>query len=108
VGPWLPEPLVAEVGSGEPGREQLADSLSMAFLLLLERLTPTERAAFLLREVFEYDYSELARILDRSEAACRQLVRRARQHLSAGSPRFEATPQEAERLLRPAGRDRLR
>jgi RNA polymerase sigma-70 factor, ECF subfamily len=104
VGPWLPEPLLAQPPlvhpeAGEAGVEQLADSLSVAFLLLLERLTPAERAAFLLREVFEYDYPEIAHVLDRSEAACRQLVRRARQHVAAGRSRFDATPQEAERLL---------
>src|SRR3954451_18686557 len=80
VGPWLPEPLVApDAGS----HAELADSLSQAFLVMLERLTPLERAAFLLREVFDYDYRDVAAILERSEANARQLVARARRHLGA-------------------------
>ncbi|MCB0222823.1 MAG: sigma-70 family RNA polymerase sigma factor, partial [Anaerolineae bacterium] len=81
VGPWLPEPLVGDQPPGTDRSVALAESLSMAFLVLLERLTPIERAVFLLREVFDYDYSEIASIVDKSEANCRQLVRRARQHI---------------------------
>jgi len=79
VGPWLPEPLMA---AGAPSSEEeiiLADTLSTAFLLLLERLTPAERAAFLLREIFDYDYGTLAEVLEKSPAACRKLVSRAKQ-----------------------------
>ncbi|MEQ8506324.1 MAG: RNA polymerase sigma factor SigJ [Rhodospirillales bacterium] len=83
VGPWLPEPLVMEDDSPNAAEQiELADSLSMAFLLLLERLSPPERAAYLLREVFEYDYAEVARILEKSPDACRQMVSRARRHLA--------------------------
>ncbi|HYN87850.1 MAG TPA: RNA polymerase sigma-70 factor [Ardenticatenaceae bacterium] len=97
LGPWLPEPLATDAGS--PGADTaLAESLSMAFLVLLERLTPTERAVFLLREVFDYDYAEIATIVGKSEANCRQMVRRARQHLAANRPRFDASPEQRERL----------
>jgi RNA polymerase sigma-70 factor (ECF subfamily) len=75
------------------------ESLSMAFLLLLERLTPVERAVFLLREVFEYEYSEIAAVLDQSETNCRQILRRARQHVSAMRPRFQASARERNDLL---------
>jgi RNA polymerase sigma-70 factor (ECF subfamily) len=74
---------------------QMDDSVSMAFLVLLERLTPLERAAFLLREAFEYEYSEIARIPKQSELNCRQLLRRVRQHLKEGRPRFDPSPQAA-------------
>ena len=104
IGPWLPEPLISEETPDVDDSLALAESLSMAFLVLLESLPPVERAAFLLREVFEYDYPELARILDKSEANCRQLVRRARGHVNARKPRFEASEQQArqmtERFLR--------
>ena len=90
VGEWLPEPLLTT--PDEPAqRAELSDSLSTAFLALLERLTPDERAAFLLREVFGYPYAELARVLERSEDACRQLASRARRHVEADRPRFEAS-----------------
>jgi RNA polymerase sigma-70 factor (ECF subfamily) len=98
VGPWLPEPLV----TGEPaagGDMTLADSLSMAFLVLLESLNPVERAVFLLRDVFDYDYAEIARIVGKSEANCRQMARRARQYIAARRPRFNASPEQQERLL---------
>ena len=98
VGPWLPEPLIGTAGDASDAVE-LADSLSQAFLVMLERLTPLERAAFLLREVFEYDYPEVARILERSEAGVRQLVTRARKHIGAGRPRFDADEAERDRLL---------
>ena len=98
IGPWLPEPLVTDPQPGPAEAAALADTLSMAFLLLLERLAPVERAVFLLREVFDYDYAEIARIVDRSEANCRQIVRRAREHLAAGRPRFAASAAEQRRL----------
>ena len=76
------------------------ESLSMAFLLVLERLTPVERAVFLLRDVFEYEYPELATTLGQSEANCRQILHRARQHVAAMRPRFKASPQESSDLLK--------
>ena len=103
VGQWLPEPLVTERGS-TPGKDPLGiitldESLSMAFLVLLERLTPVERAVFLLREVLEYEYSEIAGVLAQSEMNCRQILRRARQHVSALRPRFKASAGEQNDLL---------
>jgi RNA polymerase sigma-70 factor (ECF subfamily) len=98
VGPWLPEPLVASAQDASFDVE-LADSLSQAFLVLLERLTPLERAAFLLREVFDYDYPEIARIVERSEVSARQLVARARKHIGAGRPRFDADERARDRLF---------
>lgn len=95
VGPWLPEPLAVDA----PPDEALAGSLSTAFLLLLERLSPAERAAFLLREVFGRDYGEVAQALGRSEAACRQLVRRARVHLEQGGGRYTVDQDEQERVF---------
>ena len=83
-GEWLPEPIVTNMGSDPFGIIKIDESLSMAFLVLLERLTPVERAVFLLREVFEYEYSEVAKIIGQSETNCRQILRRARQ--PAGSP----------------------
>jgi RNA polymerase sigma factor (sigma-70 family) len=92
VGPWLPEPLLTEAAADVAEEAELADSISMAFLVLLESLTPLERAALLLREVFGFGYDEIARILDRSEEACRQLVSRGRKRLGDPRPRFEADP----------------
>jgi RNA polymerase sigma-70 factor, ECF subfamily len=101
VGPWLPEPLVTDGVEDDP--VELAESVSMAFLVVLETLSPAERIAFLLHDVFGYDHAELAAILDRSEAACRQLVSRGRKHVQARRPRFEADPgaraQVASRFL---------
>lgn len=93
VGEWLPEPVVTD----EDPAEQ-ADSLSMAFLLVLERLTPVERAVFLLHDVFGYGYDEVAGIVGKSEANCRQLASRARGHLEAEKPRFEASRKQREEL----------
>jgi RNA polymerase sigma-70 factor, ECF subfamily len=98
VGPWLPEPLLID---DEPGAEQLAelsDSLSMAFLLLLESLSPVERAVFLLREVFDYGYEEIARIVGKSEDNCRQIAVRARRRVEEGKPRFEADRRRSQEL----------
>src|SRR3954447_2685518 len=95
VGPWLPEPLVEDPAPGPSSRAEVADSLSLALLVLLERLTPVERAAYLLREVFGYEYAEVARIVERTEVNTRQLVTRARKHLEASRPRFD--PDEAAR-----------
>ncbi len=89
VGPWLPEPLVVDESDPLQGAE-MADSLTLAFLVLLEELTPPERAAFLLREVFEYEYGEISEVLTRSEESCRQLVSRARAHVAGRRRRFDA------------------
>ena len=95
VGPWLPEPLLEDPAPGPAARAELADSLSLALLVLLERLTPVERAAYLLREVFGYEYAEIAGIIEQTEVNSRQLVTRARKRLEAGRPRFD--PDEAAR-----------
>jgi RNA polymerase sigma-70 factor (ECF subfamily) len=99
VGPWLPEPLVADEDATDPSAQaELADSLSLAFLVLLERLTPVERAAFLLREVFAYPYDEIAAVIGKSEANARQLVSRARRHVDDERPRFDVDRQAHEEL----------
>ena len=99
VGPWLPEPLVTEHAPDPSEPVELAESLSMAFLLMLERLSPIERAVLLLHDVFDFDYGEIARVVDKSEANCRQLLSRARKRLDSGQSRFEADPAAAERLM---------
>ncbi len=105
VGAWLPEPLIA---GGEPDpaeRAEMSDSLSMAFLILLESLSPTERAVFLLHEVFGYDYQEIAEITGKSEPNCRQISARARHHVEEGragltGPRFEASREQRDEVAR--------
>src|SRR5215212_1358646 len=99
VGPWLPEPVLGEQAQEIGEQADLGDSLSMAFLVLLESLTPVERAVFLLREVFDYEYAEIATLIGKSGANCRQISRRARQSVAARRPRFESSPQQEERLL---------
>src|SRR3989442_6937649 len=99
VGPWLPEPLMTEHVPDASGHVELSESLSMAFLVLLERLSPVERPVFLLSKVFAFDYAEIARIVDKSEANCRQLLARAKKHLGGPRPRFEVAPEHAERML---------
>src|SRR2546426_7255458 len=99
VGPWLPEPLMTEHVPDASGHVELSESLSMAFLVLLERLSPVERAVFLLSEVFDFEYAEIARIVDKTEANCRQLLTRARKHIGAHRARFEADPRQAEGLM---------
>ncbi len=99
VGPWLPEPLVATAEEAV-GAVELADSLSLAFLVLLESLSPVERAVFLLHEVFRYPYDEVARMVGKSEANCRQIAGRARRHVEERRPRFDAAPEQQERLTR--------
>jgi len=98
VGQWLPEPLLTDPYEDPERSAELADSVSMAALLLLERLTPLERAVFVLREVFGFGFPEIASAVGRSEAACRQLAVRARRHVDAGRPRFEADRREREKL----------
>jgi RNA polymerase sigma-70 factor (ECF subfamily) len=99
VGQWLPEPVMTESGSDPFGIMRVGESLSMAFLVLLERLTPVERAVFLLREVFDYEYSEVAAVVGQSETNCRQILRRAKQHVSAMRPRFKASERKQNVLL---------
>jgi RNA polymerase sigma-70 factor, ECF subfamily len=98
VGNWFPEPLLTDPYEDPERSAELADSVSMAALLLLERLTPPERAVFVLREVFGFSFPEIASAVGRSEAACRQLAVRARRHMDAGRPRFEADRREREEL----------
>ncbi|MFD8589712.1 RNA polymerase sigma-70 factor [Streptomyces sp. NPDC059637] len=98
VGPWFPEPLLGDPYQDPARSAELADSVSMAALLLLERLSPLERAVFLLREVFGFGFDEVAAAVERSEAACRQLLVRARRHMEAGRPRFEADRKEQREL----------
>lgn len=98
VGPWLPEPLLTT--ADDPGREvERAEALSLALLRVLDRLNPLERAVFLLREVFDYTYDEVAQVVERRTDHCRQLARRARQRVRDGRPSVEADPAEHERLL---------
>ena len=115
VGPWFPEPLVEDPYEDPARSAELADSVSMAALLLLERLTPLERAVFVLREVFGFGFPEIAVAVGRSEVACRQLAVRARGHMAIARPRFEAHRREREELaarffdaLRDGDLDRLR
>ena len=99
VGEWLPEPLLTDERAPDGARyAEDADSLSMAFLLLLERLSPVERAVFLLHDVFDYGYDEVAAIVGKSEDNCRQLAVRARRHVDEHKPRFEASRRERDRL----------
>ena len=104
VGEWLPEPLLtgpeplAQIAPDPQEHAEQADTLSMAFLLVLERLSPLERAVFLLHDVFSYDYDETAGIVGRSAATCRQLAHRARQHMDAERPRFEVEAAQRNEL----------
>jgi RNA polymerase sigma-70 factor (ECF subfamily) len=98
VGAWLPEPLVTSTEPDPAEAAEMSDSLSMAFLVLLESLSPTERAVFLLHEVFGYDYREIADIVGKSEPNCRQILTRARQHVDQGKPRFEASRQQRDEV----------
>ena len=98
VGPWLPEPVVESGETEASGRLEAAESISMALLVVLESLSPVERAAYLLRRVFDYGYEEIGQILNQSEANCRQLVSRAEKRIRERRPRFEAEPAEARRL----------
>ncbi len=98
VGPWFPEPLLTDPYEDPERAAELADSVSTAALLLLERLSPLERAVFVLREVFDFSFPEVASAVGRSEAAVRQLAGRARRHMDAGRPRFAADRREREEL----------
>lgn len=98
IGPWLPEPLLDDAALAPDAASEYADDLSMALLLTLERLSPLERAAFLMHDVFDLDYPEVARTLRRSEEACRQLASRARSQVKRERPRFRPSPEESARL----------
>jgi RNA polymerase sigma-70 factor (ECF subfamily) len=98
VGPWLPEPLVTTGRADLTDTLELRESLSFAFLLMLEKLTPLERAVFVLREVFDFDYSEIAVTVDKSEANCRQVFHRAKRRIHEGEVRFEAPPDLLQEL----------
>jgi RNA polymerase sigma-70 factor (ECF subfamily) len=99
VGQWLPEPLLTDAGAADPAAQTAeSDSLSMAFLLVLERLGPVERAVFLLHDVFGYEFTEVAPIVSRSADNCRQVAVRARRHVNEARPRFEASRAQREQL----------
>jgi len=100
VGEWLPEPIVTDP-AGDPARQaEMADSLSLAFLVLLESLSPEQRAVLLLRDVFDYGYDEIARIVGTSETNARQLATRARRHVEERRPRFETSREQRDELAR--------
>lgn len=99
VGIWLPEPLITEQANDTGDAAELAESLSFAFLTLLECLSPTERAIFLLREVFDYDYAEIAKTVGKSIPNCRQIVCRARQHLVLRRPNIRPSLQQKEEVI---------
>ena len=102
IGPWLPEPIITDDGATlHSPLHQIADreTISMAFMVLLESLSPLERAVFLLREVFDYEYIEIAQIIEREEAACRQLFSRAKKHIKENRPRFSTSPETHAKIL---------
>ena len=99
-GPWLPEPIPTSRHPELVETAILAESLSFAFMVMLERLSALERAVFLLREVFDYDYAEIAAMIDKSEANCRQILHRAHQHLDQRRPRFAVSREQQERITR--------
>ena len=99
-GNWLPEPLVTGPRQNPLSSFEIDESISLAFLLLLERLTAMERAVLVLREVFDYKYSEIASILEQSESNCRQILRRARQHIKDHRTRFDTSQEHRKELLR--------
>jgi RNA polymerase sigma-70 factor, ECF subfamily len=98
VGTWLPEPVVDEKEPAIVLQTEMGESLSMAFLLILESLSPIERAVFLLREVFDYEYSEVSQIVEKSEVNCRQVFARAKRHIDSGKPRFEVSAEKRTEL----------
>ncbi|MFS2205543.1 RNA polymerase sigma-70 factor [Variovorax sp. Varisp36] len=100
IGAWMPEPVLTDAPESPEQLLERADNISVAFLAVLERLAPEARAAFLLREVFDADYDEIARTLGKSEAACRQLVHRAKAQVQEGRPRFSVPRETQQRLLR--------
>lgn len=99
VGPWLPDPIINDLSLTTQAPETVADDVSFALMLALERLSPLERAAFLLHDVFEMEFSEIGAALDRSEAACRQLAARARGHIKKAKPRFDVAPETSDEIV---------
>jgi RNA polymerase sigma-70 factor (ECF subfamily) len=99
VGVWLPEPLITTDETSVTGMAELSEALSVAFLHLLEQLSPLERAVFLLRQVFDYDYRDIATMVQKSEDNCRQIVRRARQHLGARHSLYHASREQQDAIL---------
>jgi RNA polymerase sigma-70 factor (ECF subfamily) len=99
VGPWLPEPVPTDAVETAEDVAARRESITLAFLVLLETLTPAERAAFILREVFDGDYADVARVLETTPAAARQLVHRAKARLDEGRPRFDATPEQQREIV---------
>jgi RNA polymerase sigma-70 factor, ECF subfamily len=100
LGTWLPEPILIDDQAADAVQQtELHESLSMAFLVLLEQLTPLERAVFLLRQVFDYEYDEIAAMIEKEGAACRQLFSRAKKHISENRPRFKASPKKQREML---------
>jgi len=98
LGPWLPEPIVDSADADPAHRLELDETVSTAFLVLLEALSPVERAVFVLREVIGYEYAEIAAVVDKSEANCRQIFARAKKRINDGKPRFEASREDRDRL----------
>jgi RNA polymerase sigma-70 factor (ECF subfamily) len=98
-GPWLPEPMITVPDPDPAEVAEMADSLSLSFLVLLETLSPVERAVFLLREVFDYGYDEIAQIVEKSEPNCRQIFARARKRIDEGKPRFQADGERRQELV---------
>ncbi len=100
IGPWLPEPILTDGMTVDAIQQtELHESLSMAFLILLQQLTPLERAVFLLRQIFDYEYHEIAEMIGNEETACRQLFSRAKKHISDNRPRFKANPEKQREML---------
>lgn len=100
IGPWLPEPLITSNAPSPEEAAEFASNLSLAFMVLLERLSPTERAVFLLHDVFDCDYAEIARIVGKSETALRQMLHRARERVRNDKPRFQVNETERTRLIK--------
>lgn len=103
MGMWLPEPILTENQTELTNPSQRAtiyDTISMAFMVMIERLTPAERAVFLLREIFDYEYGEIATVLDKSEATCRKILSRAKKHIQDNRSRFDTQPDQHEQLLK--------
>lgn len=99
IGPWLPEPLLTDDTISVEGNAALSESLTIAFLHLLEKLSPVERAVFLLREVFEYEFAEIGKVVEKKEVNCRQILRRARHHVQAKRLRFDTTQEAQQRIM---------
>jgi RNA polymerase sigma-70 factor, ECF subfamily len=103
LGTWLPEPILTDAQSDLMNPAQRAtvyDTISMAFMVMIEQLTPAERAVFLLREIFDYDYAEIGNIIDKNEASCRKIFSRAKKHIQANRPRFDTQPDQHQLLLK--------